>query len=223
MYSYEKKQAIKCCAVWLTCALVLLASAGCLHRTEVERTRYYAIAPDVQVEPVQPIDVTLGIRPLFATRAYSTSMAFLDNNYQLGYRVRDEWAEPPANAVSRAISDGLSALGRFSDVGNAADMTRPDLIMTGELRVYHENRTVEPPFAELEVRIELRHSMSPGSLWADTLRETEPMSENTAHAFAEAMNAAVSRMAVRVAAAMGAVELPDNLNAFPNTERIRVP
>ena len=206
----------------LYCVL-LTFTAGCLHTPEVERTRYYSVSPSVGAVQAERTDWTLGIRPMFASRAYGLQMAFLDDSYQIGYRSRDEWAEPPAHVVTRAVADALAATGRFADVGNAADMTRPDLLLTGELRLFHENRTLEPASSEVEVRVELRFSMAPGSLWAETIREFEPMRGNTAAAFAEATNIAVNRLAGRVATSIANIDLPDLQRTPPRPETPRRP
>lgn len=202
------------------CAILILFS-GCLNAPEIERIRFYTVTPDISVERMQGTEWTLGLRPLFASRTYGASMAYLGDNHEVGYLPRDEWAEPPANVVTRAVTDALAATGRFADVGNAADMARPGLLLTGELRVYHENRTKEPHTAEVEVRLELRQAVEPGSLWAETIRETEPMAENTPQDFAKAMNAAVGRLAVQVASSIANVPLPGKASAASGSDGAR--
>jgi len=187
--------------------------SGCLHGPVIEKIHYYAVTPIITVEPVLCTGLTLGIRPLFSTHTYGTPMAYLDDNHQLGYQSREEWAESPSHVVTRAIQDAIAASQQFADVGNAADMTRPDLLLTGELRIYQENRTVEPSMAEVEIRLELRQATEPGSLWAETLRETEPMKEATPSALAEAMTANIGRIAERVAIKLKTL-------SFPSVERL---
>ena len=163
-------------------SITVLLLSGCLHSPVIEKTRYYAVTPAIKVNPVPSSGLTLGIRPLFVSHTYGPVMAYLDDNHQLGYRSGEEWAESPAYVVTRAIQDALAASRRFADVGNAADMARPDLLLTGELRIYRENRTVEPPTAELEIRLELRKATEPGSLWAETITESEPMKDDSPNA-----------------------------------------
>lgn len=192
---------------WL-CIAALMLTTGCLNAPEIERTRLYTFNPEINVEPAAPLDLTLGVRPVLSARQYSLPMAYLDANQQLMFRVRDEWAEPPGNSVTRALTDALIATNRFKDVGNSADMARPDLQLTGELRMFHENRTETPPVAELEVRIELRPAREPGTLWAQTLRETVPLASDDAAAFAAAMNEAIANLAIRAAEAIAKAEPP---------------
>jgi len=197
----------KCCAGIAT-LLILFLTTGCLTAPEIERTRQYMLNPEIEVSPATPINLTLGIRPLFSARPYGLPMAYLDSEQQLAFRPREEWAEPPADSVTRALTDALAATQRFLDVGNASDMARPDLLLTGELRKFYENRNVTPPVAELEVRIVLRPSRDPGIVWANTLEEKIPMNSDEAGAFAAAMNEAVEKIAVRAAEAIAAADPP---------------
>ncbi len=184
----------------LACGLgLLLLVSGCLTSPNIALTRHYALRPEIVVDAAERIDLTLGMRPLFASRVYGLPMAYLDSAHQMAYRDKAEWAEPPAAAVTRALNDALAATGRFADVGNAADMARPDLMLTGELRIFQENRTLNPPAAEIEARLELRPSRAPGALWAQTIQESIPIESDDPGAFAAAMNQALARLAARAA------------------------
>jgi len=187
--------------------LLIMALAGCLTTRNVVQTRYYALDPPVSVDPATPLNQTLGIRPLSAARPYKLTMAYLDENHRLGYRQGEEWAEAPTEVATRAVTDALIALARFSDVGNAAEMARPDLLLTGEIRKFHEDRTVAPAQAQIEVRLELRQARSNTALWADTLRAQAPVQDREAGTLAEAMNQALALIAQEVAAALAHVEL----------------
>lgn len=188
---------------------VTLLLTGCLSAPTIERTRYYTITPKIEVEQTASTAFTLGVRPLFTSRTYGPAMAYLDQGNLLAYRQHNEWAESPAAVVTRAVVDGLAASGRFADVGNAADMVRPDFILTGELRIYQENRTELPACAELEVRLEMRPTLAQGVLYAETIRETEALLEDNSQAFATAMNIAVNRFASRAATALSQLPLPE--------------
>jgi ABC-type uncharacterized transport system auxiliary subunit len=197
----------------ITVALMgYLATSGCLTSPNIEITRHYTLQPIVQTETVQKVDFTLGIRPFFAARPFGLEMAFLDDAHQLGYRSKDHWAEPPANTITRAVSDAIADSHRFSDVGNAADMARPDILLTGEVRIFYENRTVAPPQAEVEVRFEMRLARQPGALWAKTLQETEPLDSEDPQSFAQAMNRAVERLAQRAAQEIVSTPMPEELS-----------
>ena len=201
MITYNRHWKRNYCA-GIAAVIALLITAGCLTAPDIERTRLYTLNPPIAVANATPVALSLGIRPLFSARPYGLPMAYLDHEQQLMFRNHDEWAEMPASSVTRALLDALLATNRFMDVGTASDMVRPDLLLTGELRKFHENRNETPPVAELEVRIELRLSRNPGIVWADTLKEAVPLEAEEAGAFAAAMNEAVGNLVVRAAEAI---------------------
>ena len=168
-----------------------LVVAGCVSRTYTPET-LYVLAPEVRVSRAQPTDRTLGMRPLQAARPYKQAIVFRAPGHVLGQYDSSLWAELPSDAVTRALADAIRETGRFRDVGNAADMNAPDLILTGELRKLEEVRTTEPWTAECEIRIELREARGPEAVWAATLRATEPLAKNDVSALPAAMSRAVA-------------------------------
>ena len=88
---------------------------------------------------------------------------------RLGVYPNEEWAEQPGDMVTRAVSDAIMATGRFQDVGNAADMARPDLILTGELRKFHEERSDTSLQAVISLHLELREARGTNAYWVETL------------------------------------------------------
>lgn len=185
------------------CAGLILALAGCLAPRTVIPTRYYTLAPQLTVETADPLKKSLGYRPLDVAQPYDRRMAYLGENYVLGYRDGEEWSVKPGEAVTQALADALAASRHFQDVGNAAEMGPPDLMLTGKVRKFHENRTQSPWTAELEVRLELRDVSGNASVWADTLHVEVPLDKvKTANALAAAMSHAVSQVVQQAVAAM---------------------
>lgn len=211
--------------------ILLLLVAGCAT-SKVVPTRYFAIEPELHnghagaitrgaTAPAMSPEArlpetapppTLGVRPLMAAKPYSIRMAYRGPNHEIAYRNLEEWAEAPADAITRVLTDAIAATGAFEDVGNAADMARPDLILTGELRKFREDRTAETPTAEIEVRLELREARDVKSLWAATLSATRPLPDATAGGLAAAMNEATAQIAreaaASIAATVGATTFP---------------
>lgn len=200
--------------------ILVFLLAGCAT-SKVVPTRYFAIEPDLHnghtsavtlgatapavLPPETPIPETapplaLGVRPLMAAKPYSVRIAYLGPNHEIAYRNLEEWAEAPADAITRVLTDAIAATGAFEDVGNAADMARPDLILTGELRKFREDRTSATPAAQIEVRLELREARGVKSLWAATLSATRPLPDATAGGLATAMNEAIAQIAREAAA-----------------------
>jgi ABC-type uncharacterized transport system auxiliary subunit len=201
-------------AAALCAALGLLA--GCLGPREIMGPRTFVVRPELSVPKAgAKLTATLGVRDLSAPLQYDRRMVILEPDFRLGSRSNEMWAEPPAAALTRCITDALVAGGHFADVGNAFDMARPDTVLTGEVRAFHENRTVKPHVAEVELRLELREARSPKVLWAGTLHETEPLDGTEGGSLAVAMNAAVARASARIAEALSSIEyVPEDPNAF---------
>lgn len=178
--------------------IVTLIAAGCATPHFTPPTKY-VLEPDVNVAAVQTLDKTLGIRPLIAARPYRQKVVYRDAGFVLGEYNTAEWAELPADVLTRVLTDAIIATRHYKDVGNAADLTVPDLILTGELRKFDIARGAEPWKAECEVRLELRDAQQPQAIWADTLTESEPLERNDLSAVPAAMSRAVERVVKRAA------------------------
>ncbi len=202
-------------AALAACAGLALFS-GCLGPRAVMGPRIFVIRPELSVPKAETkTTVTLGVRDFVAPQQYDRRMVVLEPDFRLGARSDDSWAEPPAAALTRCFIDALAATGHFADVGNAFDMARPDTVLTGELRGFQENKTVQPPVAEVELRMELREAHSPRVLWAGTLREVEPIAGDQTNSLAVAMNAAVGRLSVKAAQTLSSIEyVPQDPDAF---------
>ncbi len=216
---------------WLL-AVTCMAMAGCLSH-KAAPTRFFLIEPSAALHqhdmpspaamspdeapagpapappPAAPASLTLGLRPFLSAKPYGQPLAYLGEDHELVFRERIHWAEPPAEVVTRAVRDAVAASGRFQDVGDAADMARPDLILTGEVRRFLENRTVTPAMAEVAVHIEVREARGVRLLWAGLLRALEPVHEDTPGALSEALSEAVARIADDAARTLAGVPLPE--------------
>jgi ABC-type uncharacterized transport system auxiliary subunit len=193
----------------LILTLMVCSLAGCLSAPEITPTRRYTVFPELRVSAVDKAQgLTLGIRPLTVARPYAALMAFTDVNHVLAYRDREEWAEAPGAIMTRALTDALIATKGFEDVGNAAEMARPDLMLTGELRKFHEKRGDGPSAAELEVRLELRQARGKTLIWSETLHAEIVMDNGSASALADAMVKAVTQISEDVADALTSLSAP---------------
>jgi len=183
--------------LFLSAIAVLAAGAivfsGCLSAGKVKPVHYYFLAPPLKVEDRTPSNDTLGVRPLNTALPLERRMAYRAEGAKVGYR-NSEWADRPGDAATRALLDALAASGRFRDVGMAGEMARPDLVLTGELRRFYENRTVSPATAEVEIRLELRRARDNGGVWSKTLHVEKPVEGEDASAFAAAMSQALGEL-----------------------------
>lgn len=183
---------------------------GCLSPRTVLMESRYVVQPTVDVASVPTGEDSLGIRPLQVAQPYGVQLAYVDEDHRFGYRPNAEWTEAPGDILTRSLTDAFAACGRFTDVGNAADMRIPSLILTGEIRKFHEDRTQSPPVAVCEVRLELRNARVPGLVWAETLRADVPLADgkDSGAALAEAMSASVRQVLEAAVAAVVTATAP---------------
>lgn len=180
-------------------ALILLAAAGCITRSFTPTLRY-TVDPVIDAAKAEPTERSLAVRTFEPARQYTQKICFRDAGHALGTYANAEWAEFPADVVTRAVTDAIIATGRFKDVGDAVNMAQPELKLTGELRKFDEVRTTDPWTAECVVRVELREALGPNALWAGTLSAQVPLEKNDTTALASAMSKAVSQVAAQAAA-----------------------
>lgn len=197
----------RCVLVVAACA-ALLSLGGCLSAGEVAQKRQFLIAPQIAAAAATPTAHTLGVRPLFAARPYTLNMLYVDDAQALLPYADVFWAEEPDATVTRALRDAIGQSGRFADVGDAAEMARPEYVLTGEVRKYHEERAASPPQAVVEARLELREARGAKLVWAETVSASTPLEGARAQDYANAMTATVAALASKAAAAIAAVPLP---------------
>lgn len=175
-------------------AVVILLAGGCLTPSRVALPTRYLLTPACDVTKAQSSGLTLGIRPIEAARPYRQKIVYREAGHVLRECAGAEWAELPADVATRALTDALVATGRYTDVGNAADMRTPDLVLTAHLRKFDEVRTGNPWTAECEIRFELRNTNDAQSAWSATLSASEPLERNDPSALADAMSRALARV-----------------------------
>ncbi|GMV95565.1 MAG: hypothetical protein AMXMBFR82_53430 [Candidatus Hydrogenedentota bacterium] len=181
-----------------------IAITGCATRSYNPPTRYL-LEPKVEVLAAQPLRQTLALRSLDPARPYREKIVYRDG-LELGQYQTLEWAELPANVVSRALGDALRATGRFADVGPAPDVSQPDYTLTGSIRAFDLRKDTEPWTAVCEIRVEVRRSLSQNALFAQTLTSAVPLESNDTAALPAAMSAAVAEVVTEAANGIAASE-----------------
>ncbi len=171
--------------------LLLPLAMGCFGG-EYTPIRHYGIVPTVSVEAMEQTSLSLGLHNLDYARYYKQEMVYRENSYTIAYSEYDQWAELPRDTITRALLDALIQTNRFTDVGYAYDLSRPSLILTGELRKLDQNRATTPWTAECEIRLELRDPLGEKVLWAGTLSAAQPLETQDGQGFAIAASKALS-------------------------------
>jgi ABC-type uncharacterized transport system auxiliary subunit len=189
----------------LSTTLFALMLAGCIGRVPYTPTVRYAVEPDVSVTEREGTPRAVAVRSLQVALPYSrTKIVYRTEGYVLGDYEHVEWAEEPGAVVTRALIDGLIASGRFEDVGDALNVTSPDLLLVGELRRFDEVRTSDPWEACCEVRLVLREGLERNAVWAGTVAATVPLERNDVAALPAAMSEAVTAVVEEAVAEIAA-------------------
>ena len=196
---------------------VVVATAtlgGCLTSTTISPARYYTIQPSVVIEPLASSEKSLGIRPLLGAKPYKLAIAYTNADNRLAYFQNAEWADLPATMLNRALTDGLIRLGAFSQVDDAANMNRPNLILTGELRRFEADYNRETPAAVVEMICTVRDVESDTSVWQGYVTAETPLPAATEGAslsadarlatVADAMSTSVSTVVKQACEKIGA-------------------
>ena len=189
----------------LLTAVVLGLLPGCALLKNSTPPARFLLDPNPVPEAMATIELTVGVRPFASARPYALPMQYLDEAGRLTDFPASEWYEQPDRMVTLAIIDALARTERFRDAGYAADMARPDVVLTGEVRRFHEARSQEIAEAVVELYAAARHARTADTLWSGTVAVRHPVTGTGGAAFRDAMESAledaVSQIATNVAKA----------------------
>lgn len=176
-------------------ALFAIAIVGCLTPQDYTPLSQFTIAPNIGDTPKsRPSNATLGIRRFTAAQPLKRDIFYRDPNFRVGNLLDAQWAEFPADMMTRYLFDATTASGRFADVGLATDISRPTFLLTGDIRRFDLNRTQEPWHADCQIHFELRTVGNGNAAWSETLSASVPLSDNTIAAFPAAMSDAAAEV-----------------------------
>ncbi len=184
-------------------ATLLCAFSGCLSAGEYVPATYYAIAPEIVVEPeAQPREQTIGVRPIAEGAAYGPTILYRQQGYALTAYEQAEWAEAPGAVVTHAIVVALREMNGFANVGYAAELQTPDIYVTGRLLAFEEVRSEAGRTAAVAVEVAVRDALTDKTFFSGIVRAETPLKDETRLALAEAMSASVAEIAGHIANAV---------------------
>ena len=174
-------------------ALCMLGVAGCLTPQNYTPISQFTIEPNIADIPESvSSDATLGIRRFSAAQPLKRDIFYRDPNLRVGNLLDAQWAESPADMMTRFVFDAAAASGRFQDIGLATDLSRPTFLLTGDVRRFNLDRTQDPWRAECQVHFELRAVANGQAAWSQTLSASVPLIENTTPSLPQAMSQAAA-------------------------------
>jgi len=172
-----------------------LITTGCLTPQNYTPVMQFTIAPDFTDLPTARSSMaTLGIRRLSASQPLKRDIFYRDPDLRVGNLLDAQWAENPADMMTRHVFDAAVASGRFHDVGLATDIPLPTFVLTGDVRRFDLDRTKVPWQAVCEIHFELRTVSNGNAAWSDTLTSSIPLAQDEVPALAEAMSQAAAQV-----------------------------
>ena len=171
---------------------------GCLASTYTP-TRFYTLNPNPDPSKHERSRLSLGVYKLGYARMYKQPMVYTEADRALGFDAFNQWAEMPRDSVTRAVVGAVVLGGGFADAGYAFELSRPDLVLTGEIRRFDQARGGAEWLAVCEVHFELRERFGEGVLWVETLTAESILPSKNASGFAAAMSLAVAEVAEQAA------------------------
>jgi ABC-type uncharacterized transport system auxiliary subunit len=180
-------------AATLLMTIAMLITTGCLTPQSYTPLAQYTIEPDLNDLPNATLsDYTLGIRRFGAAQTLKRDIFYRDPDLRVGNLLDAQWAEFPADMMTRYIFDAAATSGRFRDVGLATDLSRPTFLLTGDLRKFDLDRSQDPWHAVCQIHFELRTVSNSQAAWSRTLTASVPLTENTIPALPKAMSEATT-------------------------------
>ncbi len=184
-------------------ALFTISIVGCLTPQDYTPLTQFTIDPNIDDTPKsRPSNTTLGIRRFTAAQPLKRDIFYRDPNLRVGNLLDAQWAEFPADMMTRYIFDATTASGRFVDVGLATDISRPTFLLTGDIRRFDLNRTQVPWHADCQIHFELRTVGNGSAAWSETLSASVPLSDDSLAAFPAAMSDAAADVIAQAIAAV---------------------
>jgi cholesterol transport system auxiliary component len=185
-------------AFWLGVAAVSTLLAGCGSAGPPQRDRFYALAPQVGVEPSQrAIPGTLLVMPL-AARGFlgGSQIVFRTAAEPLQVQRYDQllWEQPPGRAIAEALIAALRQSGIFQYVVSIADRAEADAIVTGELMRFAHHPTADPPHVAVQFNLTLVLRKDRSTRFSRTYTGHEPTAQSTPEAMVEAFNQVTGRL-----------------------------
>jgi len=144
-------------AARLVVAAAALLAGGCVNLGSAEHPPMHRHALDAASGVEKHAGAAaagISVHPFAARARYDVRIVRRDGADDFTYLEFDRWAEPPADAATDSIREGLAASGAFQFVAAATDAIAVDRFLDGYVLAFDLVRTPSGPWkAHLEVRL----------------------------------------------------------------------
>lgn len=172
-----------------------LLSACSLSPVKVDPGTSYLINTSPSSVPVKRTEQAgnlLVTRPECDAVYNTTQMAYTNKPYQLGYYVKNRWAETPPQMLQPLIIETMQKTHHFHSVGSASASTTYDYVLNTQILTLKQDYTRRPHAAELKIHAELVNAKTNAVLGSKDFYVTEPLAQDNPYAGVAAINKATS-------------------------------
>lgn len=185
-----------------TC-LLLSACGG------VPQTFYYTLeeAPAAAGEPAgnhhAQLAVALGVERFAAAAIYEEDrLIYRDSPYEVKYDHYRRWAARPAQLVTDAIINQLTARDLFRNVTSHPAAVPVDYILRGRILAFEEWDRGEQWFGRVAISVQLYQASSQELLWSSTFSRETPAQKRQPAVVVQAISTSLRQCADELAAAL---------------------
>ncbi len=144
---------------WVVCAIALVLS-GCsiLPKNEPMQLDRYTLDARPHTAAVAAVGtgpVLLVARPLARTELDTPRMAYRQQDFDIHYFARSQWADTPPQLMLPGLIEALEASGRFAAVVRAGSPATPELRLDTELLEFSQDFRESPSVFQVRVRAQL--------------------------------------------------------------------
>lgn len=163
---------------------------------KVPETRYYKLAPPAASTKTGELVIALDT---FETDAgYDDErIVYRTTPYRLDYYQYHRWSAAPGVMVGNFLEQALERSGKFRTV--IRDVTdKSPLVVRGRVVAIEEiDKSKASWFGRIVLELRLTDSATGETLWSEQYEETEPLRVQSPDGLAEALSAAMARIAIR--------------------------
>ena len=186
---------------------LLLGACAVLNPPEQSAVRWELRAdPEVLDAAGTPIEGGLQVARVRAESSIdSTSMLYRERDFEPRYYSRNQWVERPTRQLQTALVNSLDAAGIADAVLRSPTDVNTRYRLEVELLALEHDYRVEPPEAELRLRVMVMDQERPGVVASRVIRLREPMEEANPAAGVAATNRALLKALNEIRALIPAV------------------
>jgi cholesterol transport system auxiliary component len=186
----------------LLALLALVSVQGCGSSGPLERERFYAMAPRVEIQPSpRQRPETLLVMPL-AARGFAggTQIVFRTAADPLQVQRYDLylWEQPPGRALADALVTALRDTGLFRYVVSITDRADADFSLNGELTRFEHHPTATTPEVEIAFSMTLVVGEDRSTRFSKAYAGREPTGPSTPDAMVRAFERLSARLIAEV-------------------------